>query len=178
MPHQCKRCVNSFVYSRFAMTGCGSRALSSVCQRGFNILLCNLLYKCSSKHSITAIQRQAFVQSVGFAAFVARPKHCWCHWWLRRRLLRPGCKTNTQTILDTLVGDTFVGHIPFGNMCGTLFWDTLYDTHSCRTLLQNTLVGHSLGTLLYVTLVGHSPRTLLSDTLAEHSCRTLFKKVL
>ena len=48
--------------------------------------------------------------------------------------------------------------------------------HSCRKLLQGTVLGHSCGTLLWGTLVGHfvghSCGTLLWDTLVGHSCRT------
>ena len=65
-------------------------------------------------------------------------------------------KTNTQTIFDNLVRDTFVGHscrtllsdILVGHSCRALLWDTCLVCHSCWTLLQNTLACHPCGTLL------------------------------
>ena len=92
---------------------------------------------------------------------------------------------NIQTIFDTLVGETFVGHSCRTHSFRKAWWDTLahscrtpYKTltlmgHFCGTLLWDTLVGHPCKTHLWGTLVGHSCRTLLWDTLAEHSCRTL-----
>ena len=78
-------------------------------------------------------------------------------------------KTNTQTILDTLVGDTFVGHSCRTHSFRKPLWDTL--AHSCgkpcRTLLWDTLVGHSCQTLWSDIVVGRSCKTLLCDT---HSC--------
>ena len=101
-------------------------------------------------------------------------------------------KTNTQTIVATLVGDTLVGHSCRTHSFGkplrdthALLWDSLYDTHSCGKLLRNTLVGrclvghscrtssfvwHSCRTLSSVTLVGQSCMAL---TLVGHSCGTL-----
>ena len=86
-------------------------------------------------------------------------------------------KTNTQTIFDNLVGDTFVGHSCRTHSFRKPLWDTL--VHSCGTpcmtltLLGHSCVGHFCMSLLWDTLVGHSCRTLLWGTLAEHSCRTL-----
>ena len=56
-------------------------------------------------------------------------------------------KTNTQTMFDTLVGDTFVGHSCRTHSFRKALWDTL--AHSCRTpCMTLTLVGHSCRTLL------------------------------
>ena len=68
--------------------------------------------------------------------------------------------TNAQTLLDSLVGDAFVGHSR-----ATL-------SSPCGTLLRDILVGHSFGTLLKDTLADFCA-TLLQETLMDHFCMTL-----
>ena len=83
---------------------------------------------------------------------------------------------NTQSCLDTLVGDTLVGYsrVTLSSLCGhsrrTILWDF------CATLLLDTLVGHSRTTLTYSDVIWPHKLTVLTSSeataLRSYICTT------